>query len=84
MSSVSRISILQSEANVARGVTSTEFLSDAPSENNSTGSSTAVPGQFIEWRGRGGRGGGDLNFTYLVIPVPASLCFSIEKYYTML
>lgn len=47
VSSVSRINIMQSEANVSRGVTSTEFLSDAPSENNSTGSST-VPGQFIE------------------------------------
>ena len=47
VSSVSRINIMQSEANVSRGVTSTEFLSDAPSENNSTGSST-VPGRFIE------------------------------------
>ena len=45
-SSISRINIMQSEANMSRGVTSTEFLSDAPSENNSTGSST-VPGQFI-------------------------------------
>ena len=44
VSSVSRINIMQSEANVSRGVTSTEFLSDAPSENNSTGSSV-VPGQ---------------------------------------
>ncbi|XP_078354068.1 uncharacterized protein LOC144638717 isoform X1 [Oculina patagonica] len=43
VSSISRINIMQSEANVSRGVTSTDFLSDAPSENNSTGSST-VPG----------------------------------------
>lgn len=48
VSSVSRINIMQSEANVSRGVTSTEFLSDAPSENNSTGSSTFVPGQYIK------------------------------------
>ena len=39
-----RINILQSEVNISRGITSTEFLSDAPSENNSTGSSTIVPG----------------------------------------
>ena len=45
VSSISRINIMQSEANVSRGVTSTEFLSDAPSENNSTGSSSVVPGQ---------------------------------------
>ena len=44
VSSLSRINILQSEANISRGVTSTEFLSDAPSDNNSTGSSTVVPG----------------------------------------
>ena len=43
-SSMGRINILQSEVNISRGITSTEFLSDAPSENNSTGSSTIVPG----------------------------------------
>ena len=48
VSSVTRINITQSEANVSRGVTSTEFLSDAPSENNSTGSSTVVPGQYMK------------------------------------
>ena len=47
VSSVSRISILQSEVNAARGMASTELLSDAPSENNSSGSSSVVPGQYL-------------------------------------
>ena len=47
VSSVSRISILQSEVNAARGMASTELLSDAPSENNSSGSSSVVPGQCL-------------------------------------
>ena len=54
VSSVSRISILQSEVNAARGMASTELLSDAPSENNSSGSSSVVPGQCltasVNWR----------------------------------
>ena len=54
MSSVSRISILQSEVNATRGMASTELLSDAPSENNSSGSSSVVPGQcltaVVNWR----------------------------------
>ena len=48
VSSVSRINIMQSEANVSRGVTSTEFLSDVPSENNSSGSSSVVPGELSD------------------------------------
>ena len=54
VSSVSRISILQSEVNATRGMASTELLSDAPSENNSSGSSSVVPGQYltasVNWR----------------------------------
>ncbi|XP_068726687.1 uncharacterized protein [Montipora capricornis] len=44
VSSVSRINILQCEANISRGFASTEFVSDPPSDNNSTGSSSVVPG----------------------------------------
>ena len=47
VSSVSRINILQSEANLARVFTSSEFVSDALSDNNSTGSSSVVPGDSI-------------------------------------
>ena len=47
VSSVSRINILQSEANFSRVLTSSEFVSDAPSDNNSTGSSSVVPGDSV-------------------------------------
>ena len=50
VSSVSRINILQSEANLSRVFTSSEFVSDVLSDNNSTGSSSVVPGDSIYLR----------------------------------